>query len=213
MYSIIGQLEESMNSDYRRTTITVPSRLKERMKRAGSQVNWSAIACEAFEKKLDELGPIEEITSIAGALQRMKSIADQQSSLKEPNPDGKAAGKHWAMNYAIPIQLQTMEDLKNGMSTEQWADLMTSRDGPKELARCMEPGRGPGHRPPPKRRRPGRGGPPMRPRREPDMDHHGGGREREIWRSILDRRPESPEFFLGFAEGALEIWKQIKDQL
>ena len=42
-----------------RTTITVPGELKKRMKRAGSKVNWSAVACEAFETKLAEIGPIE----------------------------------------------------------------------------------------------------------------------------------------------------------
>jgi len=204
-----------MNPDYRRTTITVPNRLKERMKQAGAHVNWSAVACDAFEAKLEELGPMEEITSIDGALERMKSIKDQVSSANEPHSDGTEAGKHWAMNHATPIQLERIEGLRNEMSNDQWNDLMTSRDGFKELAKCIEPDPRPGrgHRPPPKRRRPGREGPPKLRGRGMEMDHHGPGWEREIWRSILDRRPESPEFFLGFADGALEIWKQIKDQL
>ena len=35
---------------------------------------------------------------------------------------------------------------------------------------------------------------------------------REVWRSILDSRPEHPGFFLAFATGALEVWDQLKDQ-
>ena len=50
-----------MKPDYGRTTITVPFELKKRMKKMRGQVNWSAVACEAFENKLEELGPVEEI--------------------------------------------------------------------------------------------------------------------------------------------------------
>ena len=38
--------------DYARTTITVPLKLKRRMKALGNEVNWSAVACAAFEAKV-----------------------------------------------------------------------------------------------------------------------------------------------------------------
>lgn len=38
-----------------RTTITVPTHVKERMEKFKDKVNWSALASQAFEKKLDEL--------------------------------------------------------------------------------------------------------------------------------------------------------------
>lgn len=108
---------------------------------------------------------------------------------------------------------------------------MVSREGWIELGRCIEPDggerpghdglkrRGPGHDddlegdvegreghdrlPRNSRRRPRRfrQGPPTPPRRD-----------KEVWRSILDRRPDHPAFFLGFATAALEVWDQLKDQ-
>jgi hypothetical protein len=40
---------------YSRTTITIPTHIKERMERFKDKVNWSALASQAFEKKLDEI--------------------------------------------------------------------------------------------------------------------------------------------------------------
>ena len=203
-----------MKPDYQRTTITVPVELKERMKIARALVNWSAVACEAFEEKLKEIGPIEEITSIEGALRRMQAV-QQQASSPDANPGGVDAGKQWAMNFATPTQLASLEGFRNQMSMEDWTDLMTSRDGFKELARCIEPARGArqGGRPTPKRRRSGRGGLPRHVGQGMGSVGHSQGWEREFWQSILDERPESPDFYWGFANGALEIWAQIKDQL
>lgn len=216
-----------MRKDYGRTTITVPFDLKARMKKARAMVNWSAVACEAFERKLEELGPIEEITSVEDALKRMKSVQDlpSKSDLVEPNETGREAGKHWAMNFAKPDQLKRIEGFRAAHPNDEWNELMTSREGWMKLANCIDdpsrpmlgrrgqpgihedttfedirPGR---HR---RRRRfePGPGGPmPGGPK---------PNREKEIWRSILDRRPDHPGFFLGFAEGALEVWDQLKDQ-
>jgi hypothetical protein len=38
-----------------RTTITVPAELKARMNAVDEKVNWSAVASQAFEQKLDEI--------------------------------------------------------------------------------------------------------------------------------------------------------------
>ena len=38
-----------------RTTISVPSELKARMDAVDESVNWSAVACQAFELKLAEI--------------------------------------------------------------------------------------------------------------------------------------------------------------
>jgi hypothetical protein len=199
----------------------VPWELKERMKTARAYVNWSSVACDAFEQKLAELGPIEEINSVEGALARMKFLQKEGSGTSDSGcQSGKESGIHWALNLAGPSQLQRIEDFRDQIPDDQWEAYMYSRDGWVELGKCIEPRRdhrrGPGQksieaepfpdeqwedldRTPGRHRRSRRG--------------KGPGREMDIWRSILDRRPEHPGFFLGFAEGALEIWKQIKDQL
>ncbi|MFK7766662.1 MAG: hypothetical protein AB8B55_05530 [Mariniblastus sp.] len=216
-----------MKPDYGRTTITVPFELKKRMKKLRGQVNWSAVACEAFELKLEELGPVEEIETIEDALKRMKTLNEHASPV--PDETGKSAGKHWAMNHAMPEELKRIEDYKSSMDERQWQDLMCSREGARELAILIDPRagmqfppqedhlQGPGAHgpdsPSPNRKRSRRRGPGGR------QGQGGGGRKRhgfygpmEVWRSILDSRPEHPSFFLGFAEGALEVWDKLKDQ-
>lgn len=214
-----------MKRDYGRTTITVPWELKERMKKARAYVNWSSVACKAFEEKLTELGPIEKITSVEGALARLKGLKEEAPDETEDGAQsGKEAGKHWAMNFANPSQLQRIEDFRQQVPDDEWEAYMHSREAWVELGNCIRPihdqRRGPGSRsidvapladetweefkrPQGRHRRPRKGEGPT----------GGWGREMVIWFSILDRRPDHPGFFLGFAEGALEIWRQIKDQL
>lgn len=197
-----------MNHDYRRTTITVPTDLKERMQRAGGQVNWSAVACEAFEKKLAEIGPIQEITSLEDAVERMKAIQSGSDTKNQSSPHGLAAGRRWAMNQATPDQLQRIEAMRQQMSDSDWSALLTSPEAFRDLARCIDPHAGiPCSRRPSKRRRAT-----GLPRRRGIDDGRPPAWERDFWSSILDERPNSPGFFLEFADGALEIWKQIKDQ-
>lgn len=202
-----------MKRDYGRTTITVPFELKERMKKARAHVNWSAVACEAFEQKLEELGPIEEITSVKDALKRMQNLKESSPS-RERSPTGREAGTYWALNFARPGQLKRIEDFRNAMTNSEWEELMTSREASRELAKCIVPRDWTGPRPGRGREGRGRAGAgPGRHRRPRMKGDHGPGPERDVWRSILDRRPDHREFFLGFAEGALDVWKQIKDQL
>jgi hypothetical protein len=215
-----------MKRDYGRTTITVPWELKARMKKARSRVNWSAVACDAFEQKLEELGPIEDITSFEGAVERMKAIGTGQAGQSESNPEanesGLRAGKHWAMNFARPDQLKRIEELRDeNVVKDCWKSLMNSKAGWKQLTECLAPrlkgnrhdsGREPSEHNDdsiddfePRRNR-------HRRRRMGPRGGRGRNPHREVWRSILNERPGHPGFFLGFATGALEVWDQIKDQ-
>ena len=217
-----------MKRDYGRTTITVPWDLKARMKKARAQVNWSAVACDAFEQKLEELGPIEDITSLEDTVQRMKATGEACSpSNPEASESGLQAGKHWAMNFARQGQLQRIEELRDkNIAKDSWESLMNSGEGWKHLTECLAPRlkrtkgqhrNGPGEREDDDsfediEARPGR----HRNRKRCRPMGPGGGRGRhpyrEVWRSILNERPDHPGFFLGFATGALEVWDQIKDQ-
>ena len=195
----------NQDRDYGRTTITVPRELKNKMKQVGAYVNWSAVACEAFEKKMEEIGPVEEISTIDGAIERFKKI--NSSAVRGASPassSGFEAGQRWAMNQATQEQLLGLDELRSGIPNSQWADFIRSPEGFRSLTECVndEEGdhRGRHHR---------RGY-----RRWPDgIDMEQPGRFRTAWRSILDRRPDSPDFFATFAEGALDVWKKIKDKL
>jgi hypothetical protein len=214
-----------MKREYGRTTITVPARLQEEMRNTRTRVNWSAIACQAFEKKLEELGTVQDITSVQGAIERMKSLNEQEPTLIDrERQSGKSAGIDWAMNDAHPSQIQRIEDFRHTVPDDEWSELMISGDGWRQLAKCIEP----------RSRQPrGRGSRAIEigPIHEGDWDDIGPGffrhrrgsaghepvpgpcRETAVWRSILNRRPDHQEFFLGFAEGVLEVWKQVKDKL
>ena len=252
-----------MKPEYARTTITVPWELKKRMKKAGQKLNWSAIACEAFEGKLEEMGPIEDITSVEGALERIKNIAaERDQNFEMAFGEGKEAGTHWALNFASPEQLSRIQKLKEKIEDPEeevhnnFKKQMLTPHGRGLLAKCVgyglefgeeffqgpegrhnhrgrrRGGRGRGHgRGRGKRRVPGghwRRGPEGKSEHGPSANEHGGQekettlqrwnkekriRERMIWRSVLNQRPNHMSFFAGFAEGALEIWDQLKDKL
>jgi hypothetical protein len=204
-------------SNYARTTITVPRELKVKMKRARNhQINWSSVACEAFEAKLDELGPFEEITTIEAALERMNQWKKDFTGDDEKTADGTESGKSWAMNFATPAQLARIEKLKSEIEEEAWEPFMMTPEGWKELTFCIQPrigkgGRGRNHRMKGRSQNGRRGG---RGRRGPGRGRRGHGHPaKAVWKTILDERPNHPGFFLGFAEGALKVWDQVKDEL
>ena len=176
-----------MKPEYARTTITVPWQLKKKMKQAGGRVNWSAIACEAFEEKLEELGPVQEITSIEDAVERMRSIATEKSeTFEEGLQEGKDTGRHWALNIALPEQLKRIEKLKQNIDEKdnvQWDEFLLKPHARVQLAIQIglgqefgqEFGQGFGEEFP--RGRGPRGGHHRRRRRGPRGHGHGGGGE------------------------------------
>ncbi len=196
------------DGDFARTTITVPMELKKRMKRARALANWSAVACEAFEQKLEELGPVEDISTIEAAIERMKEMNGPSDDVgSDSAKDGFEAGQKWAMNEASPDQLGRLEELQAGVN--DWHSHLKTPEGMRDLTQCVKPGNrkfgggdfcgGENHRG--HRRRNGKG-----------QGRGQGGHGRRVWRSILETRPQDRSFFPGFADGALDVWKQIKDK-
>ncbi len=235
-----------MKSAYARTTITVPAELKQRMKSGGTGVNWSAVACAAFQQKLEERKPVTEVTSIEGAVQRMKAIRQPSIETQERAiSDGIAKGKQWALNLATPEQLRQLEGLKGiifDRGDTEWRDFLSNPAGRQRLAQCVASGSNewagipefqlnldlakgdsPGHdgRLVEQRRGEshGQGKRPqwseqLKPSHElsgvlPDVV----GWEVRVWRSVLTDHPVHPCYFFGFAEGALQVWVQLKAKI
>src|SRR6266446_8123193 len=86
-----------------RTTISVPAQLKVRMEQVRESVNWSAIACQAFENKLAEIAARKENKSMNDVVERLKASlrSDQGKSFNE----GYEAGTNWAENTATAAEL------------------------------------------------------------------------------------------------------------
>ncbi len=171
--------------EYGRTTITVPCDLKQRMKSVGDYVNWSSVACKAFDAKLQDLVQQEEVENLDQVVERLRKLNAERTE-SETSKAGTEAGKHWAMNRATPAQLETLENFRDEMSASQWRELFQHRKGVRELTHCLMHG---GDRAP----------------------RRGGGRM--FWRQILDERPDNPDFFAGFADGAIEVWRAVKDRV
>jgi|GEM_PF-1187500 len=168
--------------EYGRTTITVPCELKIQMKSVGDYVNWSAVACKAFETKLQDLVQQEDVENLDQVVERLRKLNAERTDSDE-HKTGFETGKRWAMNRATPAQLSSLETFRNEMSEPEWREMFQHRGGVRELTKCLmheEPGR---------------------------------GRGRMFWREILDERPDNTDFFAGFAEGALEVWKAVKDRV
>ncbi len=179
----------SDNPSYSRTTITVPRQLKRRMKAVRDAVNWSAVACEAFAAKLAELAKQEECTStqdVVERLRKLKSADTENASYRE----GAAQGRRWAMNTATPDQLERLDAFRNEMSSADWKCRLETKEGCRELIRRIDPSTAPGAA-------------------------GGRGRERAFWRDLFDPRSmaDIPSFFRGFAEGAIAVWRDVRDQL
>ena len=168
--------------EYGRTTITVPCELKKKMKSVGDYVNWSAVACKAFEAKLHDLVQQEEVENLDQVVQRLQKLVAERTDSEE-HQSGFAAGKHWAMNRATPAQLMALETFRGEVSESEWQKMFQHRSGVRSLPQCLM------------------------------QEPLGGGRGRMFWREILDQKPDGPDFFTGFAEGALEIWSAVKDRV
>lgn len=177
-----GRRDRHAREEYGRTTITVPSELKQRMKAVGDYVNWSAVACKAFDAKLNELLQQEEIENLDQVVERMRKLTAERSDSEECRT-GFETGKRWAMNRATPTQLASLEAFRDEMSESEWRDTLNRRGGVRKLTRCLM-------------------------QEEPER-----GRGRRFWKEILDEKPEHPDFFIGFADGALDIWKAVKDRV
>lgn len=170
--------------EYGRTTITVPCELKQRMKSVGDYVNWSSVACKAFESKLEGLIQQEEVENLDQVVERLRKLkAEREESDSFKN--GQEVGKRWAMNRATPAQLDSIESFRSEMSDAEWRELFADRRGLRELADRLSGKR---------------------------TSERRGGAHR-FWREILDGRPGGTDFFAGFAEGAIDVWKSVKDRV
>src|SRR4051794_17293907 len=93
-----------------RTTISVPAELKARMEAAAEQVNWSAVACQAFEAKLAEIitrrGP-RDMNDAITRLRESKRRADEAAE-----SEGSEDGRRWAMEEAEAVELERLEALR-----------------------------------------------------------------------------------------------------
>jgi hypothetical protein len=100
-----------------RMSISVPEDLKSRMIAEGDGVNWSALACRAFEHKLGELAGRKEVMTLESAVQRLR--ASKAAKLHPAFKHGVEAGRAWAMGKAGADDLERLEGLYMRTESDQ----------------------------------------------------------------------------------------------
>lgn len=99
-------------------TISLPAGLQKRMAKH-PEVNWSGVAADAFEKKLNELSQRKEVKEMAGMIERLR--ASKEQSVSEFYTAGKTAGEEWARDTADFEELQRLE-VRRAQLGDNWRD-------------------------------------------------------------------------------------------
>jgi hypothetical protein len=173
-----------------RTTISVPLDLKKRMDKVKEDVNWSALACQAFESKLAEIAARKETKTMDDVIERLRGSLRQHET--ETYKEGFEFGQEWAQNTAEAGELKRLERAieqhardwgttfevcehqSGGMSARQWVYSLAC---PADSER---------------------------------------NNENDFWEAAIgdDLSPlDEPQFVRGFAEGAADIWRQLKTRV
>jgi hypothetical protein len=173
-----------------RTTITVPNELKARMDAIGEDVNWSALACRAFEQKLGEIINRRGVKGMQGVIARLRASKLEHAS--EAFGDGIAAGKEWAGATAEAVELERLERYREDIGSA-WDEVFAAGFGGaigihERLAWTARP--------------------------DDERDREAASR---FWEQAIGDNFESlmcdDDFLKGFVDGALEVWDAVKDQL
>lgn len=174
-----------------RTTISVPADLKARMDRVNEPVNWSALACAAFEKKLAEIAAGKEKSTMNDVVERLR--ASIRSEEGEQFKLGYETGTKWAEHQATAAQLARLEAFqvqtkaKSQAEWQNWFRLSHSHKPWAEIVRVIA------------------GDQNLRTLNV-----------QKFWVSVAGEKnqlPNAEDFLRGFAEGAVDLWVRVQEQL
>jgi hypothetical protein len=175
-----------------RTTITIPQDLKARMDSIGESINWSAVACRAFEQELAKIISQKGAKDMNDVITRLR--ASKQRKREDVHFEGFQAGWGWASKSAEADQLERLELMSASLRDDVW-DWSFGTDHPRDGAffffRIIHP--------------------------DKDAENSDSSAVREFWLDAVgDHYVElirDSEYLRGFARGALDLWLEIKDQL
>ncbi len=181
-----------------RTTISVPQDLKKQMEAISEPVNWSGVACDAFRVKLAEISRKKENHEMSDVIERLR--ASKRESQGAEYQHGSSCGQDWARNWAEAVELERLERLhderSDGRRSCNWNDFFDSTVGTFRYSTAERLYFD------------------IHPEVEEDWEQ-----AREFWEVAVGHDGEakalleSDDFLRGFAEGALDVWLAVKDQL
>lgn len=172
-------------------TVYVPGDLKGRMDQAEG-VNWSPLACKAFEAKLAEIittKGAKDMQDVVARLKASKARTDDANRIR-----GREMGVAWASAAAEFADMQRLEAWTEGEHGTGW----TWQDWLEKPGRDDE-AFDEGHRL-------------AETLLSQDLDRQSGDR---FWSRFVQTETDrqAGTFLIGFVEGALEVWEAVKGQL
>ncbi|HEY2252797.1 MAG TPA: hypothetical protein VGH74_17110 [Planctomycetaceae bacterium] len=178
-----------------RRMISVSPELNARMSKA-ADVNWSAVACRAFEQKLGELAAQKKEKNMEDVIARLKASKNECDS--EMFNAGKVEGQEWAKRAASVTELRRLDRLNDrlmnandGNDWDAFLDHDTESDAFSSADRLAF---------------------------EIVGEPHDRASSKEFWNVATGEdqykgRPADGEFLWGFVTGALEIWDAVQHKL
>lgn|SRR5262249_8136824 len=177
-----------------RMSISIPETLKARMNRVKEDVNWSSIACRAFEQKLGEIASRKEKKKTVDVIERLRASRHQRES--EAFKIGFKWGQEWAKNDADLKQLERLGKLYDNLTDEPSNDWKQYFEDKPDCAyaTCER----------------------LYFQLEPD-DEEDRDETRDFWERAAGEDWETDiqdgRWVRGFAEGALDIWNEVKGKI
>lgn len=175
-----------------RMNISVPDDLRQRMDAVEDRVNWSALACRAFEQKLGEVASTKRNKTMADVIQRLR--ASKQWADDKVYQKGLEFGRQWASYAASAEELERLQNSRDPVNDWYFDAEGSSAFSVGEALYFII---------------------------QPDEDGSRDG-ARDFWQEVLeadgfgrtdDERPFNPSFVQGFAVGAVELWEEVSPQL
>ena len=173
------------NGSYRQI-VSIPADLKRRMNKVADQVNWSAVAAQAFESELGEIAAKREKKNMQDVIQRLRALKSKEGD--ETFLEGKAAGEAWAKDSATPKEMQRLgKDLVCDIFGDYFKDEQPLPTTFADLAYFA-----------------------LHPEDAGDRET-----SNLFWdaQGIRNDQQRDPAFMGGWAHGVLEIWNAVKDQI
>jgi hypothetical protein len=173
-----------------RTTVSLPADLLKRMKDCGDDVNWSAVAVEAFAAKVASINTKKENAKMEDVIDRL--LASQRKNATEQFEAGRKAGEEWAKRHAEAVELQRLQKAWDTIDfqyqlIETWLDWGDQNPPPAEQFWTNIKGTS------------------------------AGDSSDDFWEAVLGEdekhQSEDSEFVHGFASGALDVWSEVADKL
>src|SRR5262249_28953989 len=110
-----------------RMTVYIPDDLKARMDKTREEVNWSQLACAAFERQLCDIASRKARKDMDDVIERLRA-SKQSSGYGGRFKVGFDVGQEWARETAEASELENLERLREsaaepGKSEKSWTGI------------------------------------------------------------------------------------------